>query len=62
MLHDEFGASWGEIATLWRVSKATAWRVANTDYAPKREDIRERLRLPELITIEARRDEKGRFT
>ncbi|NIM49973.1 MAG: hypothetical protein GTO22_12125 [Gemmatimonadales bacterium] len=60
-LHDEWGASWSDIATLWGLSKTTAWRFATTDYVPRRFDIRQKLGLPEPIVSYRWRTPNGRF-
>jgi len=56
------GMPYSQIAHHWGVSKGTAWRIVKHGYEPKQADIREALRLPELITVPAYRDQKGRFT
>ena len=44
-----------------RVTHATLHRIVKYGSEPKDLEARRVLGLPELITIEARRDEKGRF-
>lgn len=44
------------------INKGIVWKMANTDYEPKSEEIRTAFGFPERITIDIVRDEKGRFS
>ena len=50
------------VAEMYEVNKGIIWKLANTSYEPQSEELRLKLGLPERITIEAVRDEKGRFS
>ena len=43
------------------LNKGIIWYIVNTDYEPKRQDIRRKLGLPERIVMERYRGERGRF-
>ena len=54
---------YGPLAEKLEISKGALWKFCNDlHYNPKNAHIRKALGLPEMITIEATRDEKGRFT
>ena len=42
-----------KVAEIYDVSKALIWKILNTDYEPKRDEIRERFGLPKLRTVMA---------
>ena len=53
--------SWADISKSYGVGVAVIWRIANEGYDPKNKDVRSKLCLPELVTREVYRNEKGRF-
>jgi len=53
--------SWASLAEEYGVHRAVLWRIAFDNYEPKRPDLRKQLRLPQVLTQTARRDEGGRF-
>lgn len=57
--------SWRKVAHRFDLPVGTVWRYANTDYEPKRRDIREKLGLDfelEIDYVRQQRDpETGRF-
>ena len=53
--------SWADISRSYGVGVAVVWRIANEGYNPKDKDVRSKLCLPELVTREVYRNEKGRF-
>ena len=64
-LHDTQHIKWRDMAEMPEfrgVAPGTLCAIARSNYEPKREDLRRKLGLPELITIEVHRDPKGRFT
>jgi len=56
------GETWAGMAREYGVNPAVLWRIGHEDYNPKRADTRQKLNLPEIIEMEIRRDESGRFT
>ena len=53
--------SWADISKGYGVGVAVVWRIANEGYNPKDKGVRLKLCLPELVTREVYRNEKGRF-
>lgn len=63
-LHDQDGLSWRQIADLPEFSDLKAGTLcsfAKGDYEPKDNDIRRRLGLTEIVTVEVKRNRLGRF-
>ena len=55
------GDAWAQMGREYDLNPATLWRIVNQDYEPRRDDIRRKLNLHEIITQEVGRDAKGRF-
>ena len=56
------GETWAGMAREYDVNPAVLWRIAHEEYNPKKEETRSKLHLLEILTQEARRNEKtGRF-
>ena len=53
--------TWIAVGKFYGVHRAVVWRIVNQDYVPKRNDLRRKLGLPEILQQSARRDPKGRF-
>lgn len=49
ILNKVWDASYREIATLFGISKAMAWRIANQNYEPKDPEIRRKLGFPTMV-------------
>ena len=59
----EDGETWAGMAREYDVNPAVLWRIANEGYNPKKKETRTKLHLLEILTQEARRNEKtGRFS
>ena len=57
----ESGETWTKMAQEYGLYPSILWRIVNEDYEPKREDIRQKLNLHQIIIKKLPRDEKGRF-
>ena len=56
------GETWAGMGREYDVNPAVLWRIANEGYNPKKKETRTKLHLLEILTQEARRNEKtGRF-
>lgn len=55
------GETWADMAREYGVIAAIVWRIAKEGYEPKGIETRRKLGLPELVTREVYRNEKGRF-
>ena len=60
-MHREF-KRWRKVGEALGVSAAIAWRYANEDYTPKREDLRKALDVPYPTLIKQIRGSDGRFS
>ena len=58
--HEE-GEKWAAMSREYGVITAIVWRIAKEGYEPKGAETRSKLGLPELVTREVYRNEKGRF-
>ena len=58
----ETGETWAAMAREYDVNPAVLWRIVHEGYSPKKKETRAKLHLLEILTQEARRNEKtGRF-
>ena len=55
------GESWADMGREFGVITAIVWRIAKEGYEPKGIETRKKLGLPELVTHEVYRNERGRF-
>lgn len=53
--------NWQAVGDHYDVPKIVVWRIANDSYEPKKNEIRSRLGLSEIIEVHQKRDKKGRF-
>ena len=56
---NEDGESWAAMGREYDVNPAVLWRIAKEDYNPKKAEIRAKLGLPELITMEIHHNDDG---
>ena len=58
----ESGETWAGMAREYDVNPAVLWRIVHDGYNPRKKETRTKLHLLEILTQEARRDERtGRF-
>ena len=53
------GESWAGMGREYDVNPAVLWRIANENYNPKKAELRAKLGLPELITLEIHHNDDG---
>jgi hypothetical protein len=53
------GESWAAMARGYEVNPAVLWRIVKESYNPKKKELRAKLGLPELITMEVHQGEDG---
>jgi hypothetical protein len=53
------GESWAAMARGYEVNPAVLWRIVKESYNPKKKELRSKLGLPELITMEVQHGEDG---
>ncbi len=56
---NEDGESWAGMGREYKVNPAVLWRIAKENYNPKKAELRDKLGLPELITMEIHRNSDG---
>ena len=57
----EAGETWAGMGREYDVNPAVLWRIANENYNPRKDEIRAKLCLPELVLREVYRNNTGRF-
>ena len=55
------GETWAGMGREYDVNPAVLWRIANEGYNPRKDEIRAKLGLPELVLREIYRNKAGRF-
>ena len=56
---NDAGESWAAMSREYGVNPAVLWRIAKEGYNPKKAELRAKLGLPELITMEVHHNEDG---
>lgn len=56
---NEDGESWAGMGREYEVNPAVLWRIANENYNPKKAELRAKLGLHELVTMEIHRNSDG---
>lgn len=60
--HKELLGTWQAVGDVYNVHRIVVWRIVNDDYEPRKNFLRRKLGLSQIIEKELVRDAKGRFT